>query len=355
MSTKERLLARLERTPGEYTSGQRLAEEIGVSRNAVWKAVKALRDEGYQIDAVTNRGYALAFGPDRLSPSGILSCLEDAAPFEISVRRTVDSTNAWARERACEGAPEGTVVVAEGQSAGRGRLGRAFYSPEGTGLYLSILLRPSIDPSRSYLLTCSAAVATARAIESVCGRPAQIKWVNDVYCGGRKVAGILTEGSFGLEDGRFEHAVVGVGINVRTPAGGWPEEIAQRAGVVLEDEDSAAVRCRLAAALLQEFWSIYERLPDEDFAEEYRRRCFLIGKTVTATAGRKTLVGRAIGLDEAFRLVVECADGSRHALSFGDVSVAWKDDARTQRRAGECGRTPAGRPDTTDERNERNQ
>lgn len=323
MTTKERLLARLEKTPGEFISGQALAEEIGVSRNAVWKAVRALREEGYLIDAVTNRGYALSFDSDRLSPAGIASHLSSRETFEISVRHTVDSTNAWARDRAHEGAREGTVVVAEGQSAGRGRLGRTFYSPEGTGLYLSILLRPTIDPSQSYALTCSAAVATARAIERTCGRPAQIKWVNDVYCDGRKVAGILTEGSFGLEDGRFDHAVVGIGINVRKPAGGWPDEIAERAGVLLEEDDSAAVRCRLAAALIEEFWSLYESLPEETFADEYRARCFLLGKRVVATAGRKTLTGKAVDLDDAFRLVVECSDGSLHALSFGDVSVRW--------------------------------
>lgn len=323
MSTKERILARLEKRPGEYISGQRLAEEAGVSRNAVWKAVKSLREEGYLINAATNRGYALSFDSDRLSPAGIASHLASKRIFGISVRHTVESTNAWAREKAAEGAPEGTVVVAEGQSAGRGRLGRAFYSPEGTGLYLSILLRPTIDPTKSYALTCSAAVATARAIEKTCGRPAQVKWVNDVYCDGRKVAGILTEGSFGMEDGVFDHAVVGIGVNVRKPAEGWPAEIAGRAGALLEDGDSAAVRCRLAAALIEEFWSFYERLPEEGFADEYRRRCFLIGKRVVASAGRKRLVGKAIGLDDEFRLVVECADGSRHALSFGDVSVRW--------------------------------
>lgn len=194
MSTKEKLLVLLEREPGTYISGEKLADEIGVSRNAVWKAARALRNEGYLIDAGTNRGYSLRFGSDRLSPTGIFKHLKHENDLSISVRRTVDSTNTWVRQRAQEGAAEGTVVVAEGQTAGRGRRGRAFFSPEGSGIYLSLLLRPSIDPSQAHLLTCAAAVAVARAIERTSGQSASIKWVNDVYCNERKVAGILTEG-----------------------------------------------------------------------------------------------------------------------------------------------------------------
>lgn len=331
MSTKEQLLTRLERMPGTYLSGEKLAAEIGVSRNAVWRAARALRDEGFRIDAGTNRGYALSFDPDRLSPDRIAAHLQHTDAFDISVRRSVDSTNAWARERAIKGAPEGTVLIAEGQTAGRGRRGRTFFSPEGTGLYLSILLRPTIEPAQAHLLTCSAAVATARAIERVGKRAAAIKWVNDVYCGDRKVAGILTEGSYGLEDECFDYAIVGIGINVREPTNGWPSDIRKRAGVLLDAEDAAAVRCRLAAATLDEFWTLYSALPEDIFADEYRDRCLLLGKVITATAGRRTLRGRVIGLDESYRLIVEKPDGSRHALSFGNVSVSWQPSTRDSR------------------------
>lgn len=323
MSTKEKLLVLLEREPGTYISGEKLADEIGVSRNAVWKAARALRNEGYLIDAGTNRGYSLRFGSDRLSPTGIFKHLKHENDLSISVRRTVDSTNTWVRQRAQEGAAEGTVVVAEGQTAGRGRRGRAFFSPEGSGIYLSLLLRPSIDPSQAHLLTCAAAVAVARAIERTSDQSASIKWVNDVYCNERKVAGILTEGAYGLEDACFEYAVVGIGINVREPKTGWPKDIAERAGAIITRRDRAAVRCRLAAAVLDEFWELYTALPDDTFAADYRNRCFLLGKTLTATAGRRTLRGRAVDIDDKYRLILEKDDGSLHALSFGDVSVAW--------------------------------
>lgn len=323
MSTKEQLLERLEREPGNFISGERLAVEIGVSRNAVWKAATSLRKEGYLVDACTNRGYALRFDADHLSPTGILTHLRHRDEISISVRRTVDSTNTWARNRALEGATEGTALIAEGQTAGRGRRGRAFFSPEGSGVYLSVLLRPSIDPARAYLLTCAAAVAVARAIERVCDQRAQIKWVNDIYCDGKKVAGILTEGAYGIEDSRFDYAVVGIGINVREPESGWPGEIAGQAGTLLTERRPAMVRCRLAAAVLDEFWTLYTALPEDTFADEYRKRCFLLGRMLTATAGKRTLRGRAIDLDDGYRLIIEKRDGSRHALSFGDVSVSW--------------------------------
>ncbi len=231
--TKERVLRALEAREGAHVSGAQLARELGVTRNSVWKAVNALRREGYHIDATTNRGYALSHEDDLLSASGIRRFLPADAPLLPTVRKSLDSTNAEALRRAVDGAPEGTVIVAEEQTAGRGRRGRSFFSPAGTGIYLSILVRPALAAERAHLLTCSAAVTVAEAIEACAGVDASIKWVNDVYCRGKKVAGILTEGSFDLEGGVLQHAVVGIGVNVRPPHAGFPAEIAERAGAVL--------------------------------------------------------------------------------------------------------------------------
>lgn len=236
--TKERVLRALEAREGAHVSGAQLARELGVTRNSVWKAVNALRREGYHIDATTNRGYALSHEDDLLSASGIRRFLPADAPLLPTVRKSLDSTNAEALRRAVDGAPEGTVIVAEEQTAGRGRRGRSFFSPAGTGIYLSILVRPALAAERAHLLTCSAAVAVAEAIEACAGVDASIKWVNDVYCRGKKVAGILTEGSFDLEGGVLQHAVVGIGVNVRPPHAGFPAEIAERAGAVLPARDA---------------------------------------------------------------------------------------------------------------------
>lgn len=320
MGTKEQLLRLLEDNRERHVSGAAMAKAIGVSRNAVWKAVEALRAEGYAIDAVTNRGYALSQENDLLSPQGIERFLPDNRAFAVTVRKRVDSTNAEARRRALEGAAEGTVVVAEEQIAGKGRPGKTFFSPAATGLYLSIVLRPTLAADRGQFITCAAAVACAQAIEQVTGAESLIKWVNDIYCDGRKVAGILTEGVVDMESGRFEHAVLGMGVNVRVPATGFPSEIADVAGAVC-DEAVGVLRSRLAAEMLARFWSLYENLPDRSFYDEYRRRCFLLGQPIVVTRNGSRVRARAVDLTEDFKLVVELPDKTRRELPHGEVST----------------------------------
>lgn len=320
MGTKEQLLRLLEDNRERHVSGAAMAKAIGVSRNAVWKAVKALRAEGYAIDAVTNRGYALSQENDLLSPQGIERFLPDSHAFAVTVRKRVDSTNAEARRRALEGAAEGTVVVAEEQTAGKGRPGKTFFSPAATGLYLSIVLRPTLAADRGQFITCAAAVACAQAIEQVTGAESLIKWVNDIYCDGRKVAGILTEGVVDMESGRFEHAVLGMGVNVRVPASGFPSEIADVAGAVC-DEAVGALRSRLTAEMLARFWSLYKNLPDRSFYDEYRRRCFLLGQPIVVTRNGSRVRARAVDLTEDFKLVVELPDKTRRELPHGEVST----------------------------------
>lgn len=317
MNTREHLLRLLEDNRERYVSGAALAQAIGVSRNAVWKAVEALRAEGYAIDAVTNRGYALSQENDLLSPQAIERFLPSGHPFAITVRKRVDSTNAEARRRALEGAPEGTVIVAEEQTAGRGRPGKTFFSPASTGLYLSVVLRPQLAVDRVQLVTCAAAVAGAQAIEQVTGRTTLIKWVNDLYCNGRKVSGILTEGVVDMESGLLEHAVLGIGVNVKPPDDGFPADIADVAGTVLDDR-SGAVRCKLAAAILARFWELYRVLGDAPFYDEYRRRCFLLGQPLVVRQGASRVRARAVDLTRDFKLVIELPDGSRRELPYGE-------------------------------------
>lgn len=320
MGIKDQVLRMLEDQRDRQVSGARLAEELGVTRNAVWKAVEALRAEGYVIDAATNRGYRLAQENDLLSPASIERFLPDGHPFGITVRKRVDSTNAEARRRALEGAPEGAVVVAEEQTAGRGRLGRTFYSPAGAGVYLSVVLRPRLQADAAQYLTCAAAVSCAQAIEAVTGEEALIKWVNDIFCRGRKVAGILTEGVVDMESGRFEHAVLGIGVNVKPPTDGFPHDIADVAGAVLGDH-TGAIRCELAAAILARFWDVYRRMEDPALYDEYRRRCFLLGQPLVVRQGASRVRARAVDLTPDFKLVIELPDKSRRELPYGEVTI----------------------------------
>ncbi|WP_244596903.1 biotin--[acetyl-CoA-carboxylase] ligase [Paraeggerthella hongkongensis] len=321
MGTKEQLLSLLEDNRDRYVSGEKLARAIGVSRNAIWKAVNALRAEGYDIAAATNKGYALSQENDLLSPQAIERFLPSEHPFSLVVRKQVESTNDEARRRALEGAPEGTVVVAESQTAGKGRRGKEFFSPAETGIYLSIVLRPALQADRAQYLTTAAAVACAQAIEQVAGRPAAIKWVNDIYCDGKKVAGILTEGAVDMESGCFEHAVLGVGVNVKPPAQGFPDAIGDIAGSICSDGEKA-VRNRLVAEILGRFWTLYEHLEDRSFYSEYRRRCFLLGEPIVVTRDGSRTRARAVDLTDDFKLVIELPDKARLELPYGEVSTA---------------------------------
>ena len=221
MATKERLLALLEAHKGEYLSGEELAGQLNISRTAVWKAIKSLRSAGYEIQAAQNRGYCLDASTDVLSVQGIRNYLEPCAQgCQLELIPCTVSTNALVRQRAAGGAAEGLVILANQQTKGRGRMGREFYSPPDTGLYMSLLLRPgAIPPAQAIHITTMAAVAACLAIDALCPRQPQIKWVNDILLRGKKVCGILTEGSFDLETGKLDDVVLGVGFNVYPPAG----------------------------------------------------------------------------------------------------------------------------------------
>lgn len=322
MSVKDEILRIFESSRDRRVSGAELAAALGVSRNAVWKAVNALRAEGYAIDAAPRRGYRLSGQTDILSAQGIARFLPPELPLRLDVRREVDSTNLIAKRLGAQGEPEGLVVVAEAQSAGRGRLGRSFLSPAGTGTYMSLLVRPRLTAADSLWLTTAAAVAVAEAIEAVSGREARIKWVNDVYVNDRKVCGILTEAALDLESGALEYAVVGIGINVRPPAGGFPPELRDIAGAVLPAGNADAdARSRLTAEVLRRFWAYYRALPAHPFHAEYCRRSWVVGREITVIQGAASRPARAVGIDAECRLLVEYPDGSRDALASGEVSV----------------------------------
>lgn len=323
-NVRDQVLALLDAHRGEYYSGQELAGRLHVTRAAVWKAITALREEGYRIEAATNRGYALAASTDLLTAQAVARALTPgaAAALRVEVCQTVSSTNSALRDRAV-GEAEGLVLVAGEQTAGRGRLGRAFYSPPGSGVYLSLLLRPALAAPDAVLLTAAAAVAAARAAETLLERPGavQIKWVNDLLLDGRKICGILTEAQLSLESGGLDYAVLGAGFNLAPPAGGWPPELAPVAGSLWGDAPPGA-RARLAAAFLNEFWPLYLGLPGKPFLAEYRARQAVLGRRVEVVGGAQPpRPATALSIDDACRLVVRYDDGTTAALAGGEVSV----------------------------------
>lgn len=317
MTTKERVLdALLTASP---VSGATLAQRLGVSRTAIWKAVEELRGEGYRISSAPHRGYTLA-AEQTVFTAQLLKAHLRHRELQPEVYATLPSTNTALKARAEQGAPEGLTLLAEQQTAGRGRLGRSFYSPAETGLYMSLLLRPQLPAQEVTALTCCAAAAVAESIEALTGAETQIKWVNDVFLGGKKVAGILTEGSLDCETGFLRYAVVGIGVNLTPPAGGFPPELAQIAGGI--GEVTPALRPRLAAAILDRLMDGYAALPATPFFSAYARRSLVLGKPVTILApGKPPEEAVALGLEPDFSLRVRLADGTERRLSTGEVSV----------------------------------
>lgn len=322
MGTKEKLLALLESRKGEFVSGEEIASELAVSRTAVWKAVNALRNTGYEIDAAQNRGYCLDAHTDILSIQGIRQLLgSDGSEFNLELIPCTASTNALLRDRAAAGAPEGSVILANQQTQGRGRLGREFYSPPDTGIYLSLLLRPrGMEPSKAVKLTTMAAVAACDAIEKVSGKEASIKWVNDIYLNEKKVCGILTEASYSLESGSLDYVILGIGLNVYPPAGGFPSELAGIADSILKIQTDQG-KNRLAASFLRRFLEIYRGKDGVDYAAAYRAKSMVIGQPIRVISPAGTRNAYALDVDRDCRLIVRWEDGTVESLSSAEVSI----------------------------------
>lgn len=323
MALKDSVLSLLLEQQGAYLSGAEIAGKLDVSRNAVWKAVRQLENDGHKIDAVPNRGYALRADSSVLSVPGIRKYLRHRE-LVLDYQKTVTTTMTVAKQMAETGAAEGYVCIAESQTAGKGRMGRSFYSPAGSGVYFSIVLRPRFTAEQSLLITTCAAVAVAQAIEAVTGQDAQIKWVNDIYVRGKKVCGILTEASIDIENGGLHYAVLGIGINLLPPEDGFPAELKQKAGALLDEQMAGDLPCRMVATVLDAFFDLYPHILLKGFLDEYRRRSLLTGQAVDVLCGDSMRPAVVQGIDDDFSLIVTYEDGSTARLSSGEVSVRKK-------------------------------
>ncbi|MBO4359419.1 MAG: biotin--[acetyl-CoA-carboxylase] ligase [Eubacteriaceae bacterium] len=305
----------------EFVSGQDMASDLCVSRTAVWKAVRSLRERGYQIESVPKLGYRLMGTENVLSVSGIRQFLRHGE-LDIEVHRCLTSTNTVLKKMAEDGIPEGKVVIALEQTAGRGRMGRSFYSPIGSGLYMSLLIRPDSDVRDMAAMTAFTAVCVSRTIEEICGISTCIKWVNDVMMGGRKICGILTEGAVESESGRLGYAVIGIGINIDIPSGGFPEEIVETAGSLYRSSPGNMLSCRLAAGILDRIMDVYRSDDRRDCLDEYRRRMYLLGRRINIMNGGKIRAeATAVDVADDLGLIVRYDDGTTEKLSSGEVSV----------------------------------
>ena len=303
--------------------GEGMSRTLGVSRAAVWKAVEALRQEGYVISSAPHRGYRLEDSPDLLSPGELAGALAGrTVGAALLCLDTVDSTNNELKRRA-DTAPDGLAVLAQEQTGGRGRLGRSFVSPAGKGLYLSVLLRPQCVLADAGMLTAWTAVAVCRALERCCGVRAGIKWPNDIVLEGRKLCGILTELELEAETAALRHVIVGVGINVSQDAADFGPEVAPVAISLAQALGQAPRRSQLAAEVLSALDDLYRAFPAQkaDYLARYRALCVTAGRAVRVLRPGQVRTGTAEAVNEDFALLVRWDNGEQEALSSGEVSV----------------------------------
>lgn len=318
MGAKHDVLKALEQNKGKIISGEKLADRLNISRNAVWKAIQELRKEGYDISAATNKGYSLSSSNDRLSSEGIGLYLQKN-DLQIYTYRTIESTNITAKKLALEGAKHGTVILSEEQTMGRGRRGRSFFSPTNSGIYMSVILRPQVNVENSLLITVAAAVAVARAIEAITGIYAQIKWVNDIFVNDKKVCGILTEAVTDFESGGIEYVVVGIGLNFTTKQSAFPPEISELAGSLFNENSQGVSRNQLVAEIINNLLDLVERLSDREFMPEYKSRSLLLQKNIQVVGTDRITNATVMDIDDNGYLVVKNPDGTISTVSSGEV------------------------------------
>lgn len=316
-----RILELLRRQEG-FLSGEDIGRELSITRAAVWKGIKKLREEGYEIEAVTNRGYRLTNPETMYNKRELEQGLKTKTMGQtIYFYEETDTTNNRARELALEGAPEGTLVVAEKQTAGRGRRGKVWESPLGTGIWMSLVLRPQIMPAEASVLTLLCGLATAEAIEAETGLSAGIKWPNDILINGKKAVGILTEMDCEMSEVHF--VIPGIGINVNTAS--FPPEIAEIATSLYLECGKTVSRRRLVHKVLERLEDHYETfLRTGSFAamlEDYRKHCITLGKEVHVL-GRQPFFAEALDITPEGELLVRRADNGKEEVVFsGEVSI----------------------------------
>jgi BirA family biotin operon repressor/biotin-[acetyl-CoA-carboxylase] ligase len=324
LDTKERILKILTSKQGKFVSGESLSEQLGITRTAVWKHVQNLREAGYGIQSVSKRGYRLDTSPDLYDRSALISVLHtETLGKDIIFLKETDSTNNELKRLAASGAPEGTVVIAERQLAGRGRRGRTWETGEGKAITMSILLRPEISPTNVQAITLAASCAVVRTIEPFTSVKPEIKWPNDILLSGKKVCGILTEMT--AEPDRILSIIVGIGLNVFQQKEDFAEELKETATSIALNSSCPLSRSVLASAILEEFEILYldfiHRQSTAKFLDIWRSFSCTIGCDIIISQGEKNWQAKALDVLEDGCLLVESADGARQAIASGEISI----------------------------------
>ncbi|GIN21073.1 MAG TPA: biotin--[acetyl-CoA-carboxylase] ligase [Bacillus bacterium] len=318
---RQQLIEALSDAEGEFLSGQALAEIIGCSRTAIWKHIEELRKDGFVLEAVRNKGYRIVSTPEEMTENDILYGLEtERFGRNIHYYESLGSTQKAAHQLAHDGAPEGTLVIAEEQTSGRGRLGREWHSLSGKGIWMSLIVKPDLPPQKAPQFTLISAVAVARAVEEITGITPEIKWPNDVLIRGKKVVGILTE--LQAESDKISSLIIGIGMNANHGQEDFPEHVAHTATSLFIEKGEKISR----AALIQCFLKYFERYYSIYISDGFKPIRLLwesyaisIGKRIRATTVSGVITGRAIGITDEGVLKIEDDEGIIHHIYSADI------------------------------------
>ncbi|KEH89961.1 biotin--[acetyl-CoA-carboxylase] ligase [Clostridium novyi] len=320
---KEEIINLLKENEDNFISGEKISEKLGISRAAVWKHIKSIKEDGYEIESVSRKGYKLISSPDLLT-------FEEVNPYlntkyigkDIRYYNTIDSTNTKAKELGTAGAKEGTVVISEEQTGGRGRLGRQWVSPKFKGTWMSIILKPDIEPMDASKITQIGAAAVCMSINEL-GLKATIKWPNDIVLNGKKVCGILTEMSGELN--KINYIIMGIGINVNIEDEDFPGDIKDIATSIKIESGKKVKRKELVASIFNNFESLYDEFINSETIKRSinicRENSALIGNDIKIIKRNEEVFAKAIGLTEDGELIVEYNDGKVDKIVSGEVSV----------------------------------
>lgn len=318
MTIKQSVLELLLNANGQYISGEQIATSLNVTRAAIWKSIKQLKAEGFSIDAISNKGYAIVGCSDIVTESGIKKHLLSDSILTFEIHDSITSTNILMREKTAN--DEGYIIVSKEQTQGIGRLNRNFFSPKNTGIYFSLLLKPNIDASETINITTMAAVAVCKAIVEISNKTPQIKWVNDIYLDGKKVCGILTQGSFSMENNTTEYVILGIGINVYEPKDGFPKEIIHSAGFLFTNQEDN-IKNKLVALVVNHFFDMYKNMNQKEIAALYKHYSFVVGKQVMVHTSNGSVSAKVLDINEKCNLIVQFDNGNTDVLSSGEISI----------------------------------
>ena len=332
MKNRGRVLQILYRKNGECVSSSEITGELGITRSAVFKIINELKKQGFDIESIHHRGYRLGNEKDIISPEIINEIIEkEGMNRSIQYFERVDSTNTFAKKIIMEGESYPDIIIANEQEQGRGRLGREFYSPKGTGIYCSFILDPFIKIENSILVTVAASVAVSRAIEKVTKKDTRIKWINDIYIDDKKVCGILTEAVTDFETGIIGKIILGIGINFNTPSESFPDEITDRASSVFMDDTFGVTRNQLIAQLIIEIDECMNDIENDEIIRYYRNKSLVLGKMLEITyfGQEKPIQGKAVDIDRNGFLIIETKNGLL-TLNSGEVSIRQNKEERDE-------------------------